>query len=302
MAQKPRPARKRHTWLSILSSVTSLQPDQWLRLLVLTLVTVLATLFILMSLLFIGTRFFGLRILAGQIFLDPNYQSLGAHVTVDATAGFQNSGIFLKAGQQISLYPEGRIHLASEQIYDFARSVKPLIVKELPNRNWPAQIKQRYQLSKLADNSVFYRDWVGPEGDPEQSDILEDCKLRKNEPWGRLLAVIIPAKDFSEIPTVLAQSDPFEVLKDKKLNVSQLRPVFNKTEFKADQDGWLTFIVNEAVISQYSPSKDARDYYDALQQAYKELSNNHNKKIHLGSLPLVFFSDNAGAFRITVRY
>jgi hypothetical protein len=254
-----------------------------------------------MSLLFIGTRFFGLRILAGQIFLDPNYQSLGAHVTVDATAGFQNSGIFLKAGQQISLSPEGRIHLASEQIYDFARSVKPLIVKELPNRNWPAQIKQRYQ-SKPSDNNVFYRDWVGPEGDPEPSDILEDCKLKKTQNWGTLLAVIIPAKSFSEIPT-FSESDPFQVLKDNNLNLSQLVTVnHNNTEFTAKQDGWLTFIVNEAVISPDSQSKDAKDYYEALKRAAEELSDGTRKRIHLRSLPLVFFSDNAGAFRITVRY
>ncbi|MEH2087027.1 hypothetical protein [Nostoc sp.] len=300
MAQN-RPPRRRHTWLSILSSVTSLRRDQWLRLLALMLVTVLGTLFILMSLLFISTRFFGLRILAGQIFLDPNYQSLGAHVTVDATAGFQNSGIFLKTGQKISLFPEGRIHLASEQIYDFAKSVKPLIVndKELANR-WSAQIKQRYQ-SKPSDKNVFYRDWVGPEGDSEASDILEDCKLQKDMPWGRLLAIIIPGKDFSKIPKDFTQSDPFEVLNDNQLKSSQLFSVTNNTEFTADQDGWLTFIVNEAVISQYSPSENAKDYYKALQRAYPDLSDGR-KKMHLGSLPLVFFSDNAGAFRITVRY
>jgi hypothetical protein len=175
MAKLPRPQRNRHTWLSIITSVISLPLDRWLRFLAFMLVTVL----ILMSLLFISNRFLGFRIVAGQVYFDPNYQSLGAHVTVDATAGFQNSGIFLTAGQQISLYPEGRIHLASDQIYDFARSVKPLIIKELPNRKWDPQIKQRYQLSKPIDSNVFYRDWVGPEGDFEKSDILENCKLKK---------------------------------------------------------------------------------------------------------------------------
>jgi len=222
-----------------------------------------------------------------------NHQALGSHATVDAVSGFQSSRIFVRAGQRVTLQPEGRIYIASDQAGTFARAAKPLLVHYLPNRNWPDTVRSRYPLPNFDEKMIFYRDWIGPEGDSYQGDILEECKLRRDLHWGTLLAVILPAE-------VSSQMDPYEVLAANKTDVTRLVHVPGKTDFVSDHDGWLTFIVNDAVVSPYSSSKDAREFYEALKIAAQELSKSNRHRIPLQSLPLVWYSDNLGAFRITV--
>lgn len=225
---------------------------------------------------------------------ETTYRELGAHVTVDSTTGFQNSGVFLPKGRKVLLEPEGRIHVASDHIYNLARSIKPLLLKGLPNRPWSEAIRQRYPLPHFDENNVFYRDWFGPEGESHHSDILEECKLRKELNWGTLLAVVMPNE-------VSSLTDPFEALRTNGLDVGHLVHVPGKRELTADRDGWLVFIINDAVISPYSPSQDSRDYYDALRKTAEDLSGDTRHKIHLRSVPLVWYSDNVGAFRVIVR-
>lgn len=230
----------------------------------------------------------------------PPNQSIERYVMVDASVGFQQTSIKLKDKQTVLLEPEGHIHLALNQISNFAKLVKPLIIKESLERNWSDEIKNRYPLPldfTRNENNVFYRAWVGPEGDTERSDILEECKLRKDLPWGTLLAIVIPSN-----VKVSAQSNPLEVLTSNNLNLNELEPVSSNRVFTAKRDGWLTFIVNEAVISPspYSLSKDSQDYYKALKQASQKLSNNARQTIPQSSIPLVFFSDNLGAFHVKV--
>lgn len=73
---------------------------------------------------FLGVQFFGLRIVAGQIYLGPAVPILGAHTTVDATAAFQNSGIKLRKGQKIVLHPEGRVHMAMDHANNLTQAIK----------------------------------------------------------------------------------------------------------------------------------------------------------------------------------
>ncbi|WP_169217966.1 hypothetical protein [Brasilonema sp. UFV-L1] len=229
----------------------------------------------------------------------PNDQPIETYMTVDATAGFQNSGIFLKQGQRVVLEPEGRIHLAVAQIYNRAEYIKPLIIKHSPSGTFAENIQRQYSqldLDDKSDKNIFNRNWMGPEGESVDSDFLNDCKLRTDLNWGTLLAIVMPKDNFS------SQTDPFEVLKNQgELQTGQLLHVFKKKEdFVADRDGWLTFIINEAVNSQYSPSEKSRVYYEALKKAEQSLSGDYYHKI--GSVPLVWFSDNVGAFRVKVTY
>jgi hypothetical protein len=268
----------------------------WLRLLGLSLALTPAVVLTLISLLFVSTRFFNLRIEDGQVSLGTEEQTIGLQATVESTSGFQNSRVYLKQGEKVILEPEGRIHLASDHLYNFARAAKPLIVNGVPDpqEQWPEEILQKYPMPRLTERNTFYRDWVGPEGDSYPSDILEECKLRRELNWGSLLAVVIPDDKFS------AQTDPWEVLSTNSIEPNQLVQVTGRTEFVADRDGWLTFIVNEAVISALSPSQDSREYYDALKRMSQDMSNNPSHRIPMRAIPLVWFSDNAGAFRVKI--
>lgn len=270
----------------------------WWRLLGLSLALTPAVVLTLVSLMFASTRFFNLRIEDGQISFGSEEQTISLQTTVESTSGFQNSRIYLKAGEKVVLEPEGRIHLASDHLYNFARAAKPLIVNGVPNpqEQWPDEVLRKYPLPRLTERNTFYRDWVGPEGDSYPSDILEECKLRRELNWGSLLAIIIPSDKFS------AQTDPWEVLSTNALDPSQLVQITGRTEFVADREGWLTFIVNEAVISALSPSQDSRDYYDALKRMAQEMSNNPAHRIPMRAIPLIWFSDNAGAFRVKVSH
>jgi hypothetical protein len=260
------------------------------------LLALMLSMVIVVGMLVAGLQLSGLRIVTNQMMLGGSERSTTERIIIDATAGFQNSGIYLQKGQRVALEPEGRIHLAIEQLHNLTRSIKPLIVQGLPERSWPESIKNRYPLPDFKnDQDIFYRDWVGPEGESFQSDILEDCKLRKDLNWGALMTIVMPTE-------VLSQTDPFEVLQSNQLTANQLISVPSKTEIIANRDGWLTFIVNEAVISPFSTSKDARDYYDALKAAVQELSGTARYKVHLRSVPLTWFSDNAGTFRVKVHF
>ena len=244
---------------------------------------------------YVSVKVFGLRIVAGQLYLGPMDQTFGAHVTVDATAGFQNSGIQLHKGQRIILRPEGRIHTAMDHANNLTRAVKGIIVHNTSEKQFPPSLVKRYDMPPLDESIVFYRDWTGSEGEAVYSDLLEDCKLRKELNWGALLAVIIPAQ-------VSARADPYEILKNSGLSSSDLVPIPAETAITAERDGWLTFIINEAVISPHSPSRDSQLYYDSLKRTAESLTGDPRHRIPLQSIPLIWFADNNGAFRVRVTY
>ena len=99
---------------------------------------------------------------------------------------------------------------------------------------------------------------------------------------------------------VAATADPLEVLQANGISATEFVDIPGKKEIVAPRDGWLTFIVNDVVVSPYSASQDGKDFYDALKRASEDLSKENRHRIPLQSLPLVFFSDNLGSFRITV--
>jgi hypothetical protein len=55
-----------------------------------------------------------------------NAEVLG-RITVDSTAGFQNSGIYLKKGEKVVLLPDGRVNLAARQVYTLTGIAKAII-------------------------------------------------------------------------------------------------------------------------------------------------------------------------------
>ncbi len=220
-------------------------------------------------------------------------------LTVEATTGLQSSHIQVKAGQKIILDPEGRIHLAFPQIVNRANLLKPFIINKSPKGTFSLNLEDRYKIlpdlnDENNENYVFNRNWIDPSGEKVASDFLDECKLRPDWNWGTLLAIILPVEASSE-------EDPFGVLKSQNLNKNNFFQISKRGEqITADRSGWLTFIVNEAINSPDSPSKKSQVYYDALTKAQQQLSAKARHRID--SVPLAWFSDNAGTFRVTVKF
>lgn len=248
---------------------------------------------VLTGAMFVAVKFLNFSVVGGQVYFGGPHE-LGAHATVDAIAAFQTSGVKVKKGQQIRLTPDGRVSVATDHQVHLAQAVKGFIVQRTPPERWPANIRKRYPEVPLTESNVFYRDWVGPEGENVTSDILDECKLRKDLGWGALMVIILP-----EEPS--ARSDPFEVLAAAKLTADDLIPVPHATTITADRDGWLAFIINEAIMSPFSPSADSRLFYSILKSASEELADDVRHQIPLRSIPLIWYADNAGAFRIVVQ-
>lgn len=275
-------------WLAILHWLFRSR-DGFLRFLSLLIIL---TLF-LGVMLFAGIKLFNLRVVAGQVYLGGQRPVLGAHVTVDATAGFQHVGIYIKKGEKLKLNPEGRIHIAMDHAHNLATVVKGILINNTEGKDFADDIKKRYPNPPLDGSIVFYRDWCGPEGETPFSDLLEECKLRKEHPWGALMVVVLPSE-------VSARADPLEVLKSNKLTPQSLTLVKGETEFVADRDGWLTFIINEAILSPHSTSEDSKKYYESLKAIAGTLTGDPRQRITLRSIPLIWYADNNGAFRIVV--
>lgn len=252
-----------------------------------------ALLLSLTVLLVVSVRFLNFHVDGGQIYLGEDVE-LGAHATVDAIAAFQTSGVRVKKGEVLRLTPDGRVTVAIDHQIHLAEVVKGLIVQRSPPARWPPFIRRRYPEVKLTESNVFYRDWVGPEGENTPGDILEECKLREDLGWGALMFIILPRE-----PS--AREDPFEVLKAANASADDLVPLPHAMTVTASSDGWLAFIINEAVMSPSSPSNDSRMFYGILKKASEQLVSDPRHQIPLRSIPLLWYADNAGAFRVVIE-
>ena len=239
----------------------------------------------------------------GRLSLNSNYQTLGAHVTVEANAGFQNSGIYLNENDKVRLEPYGRVHLALRDVYNFIGLVKSLIAEKLPTKEYN-EIKKFNPHQNLTQDNSFRRDWTGPDGEDFDSPDLNDCLLfpgtsQQKATWGLLLAQVMEKPGSGT-------ADPFEVLDNNNLKAKNLIPVPSNTVLDLHRKGWLTFIINDAFLSpsEKLPSGRCKDYYNALKKASDaQISNKDNDhRIPTRSIPLVWYSDNIGAFQVIVRY
>jgi hypothetical protein len=245
-----------------------------------------------------------------------------SQVTVESSAGFQNSGIYLKAGEKVVLDPDGRINLASLQNNIFLDMAKAIVAYNLPETETHQRYRETYlptdpeaptasqvsyndvnDLLALTGGKVFERAWIGVDGEKIDSRDLNPCLLFQGNAgqdgdWGMLLAQVM-AEPGSAV------SDPFEVLAVNGLAPTDLVPVVTANfVFEAKRDGWLTFIVNEAVLSSDGTADRQRcaDYRQALRKA------SDNYKLQVGSfrlpdrsIPLTWYSDNLGAFHVVIK-
>ncbi|MEP0873519.1 hypothetical protein NDA01_27545 [Trichocoleus desertorum AS-A10] len=241
------------------------------------------------------------------------------YIVVDSATGFQNSGILVKKGERVILEPRGRIHLSLEQAYNSARAVKPTIIQygdkqrleETKGKEWLQKqqewIKQPTQQEALETSNVFYRGWIGPEGELEGSEFFNECLLLQGAPWGALLVTVMP----EQLSPQDGQADPLGILnryrESHNLKLEELKPVAQlvNQEFIAERDGYLTFIVNDAVLSPFylSSKEDSQSkvYYDALNEALKRSSGGQGRNPDRKFSPLVLYADNLGVFHVTIK-
>lgn len=283
------------SWIdSLFGFLGRITSSEWKRFLICLGILILVALIVSVGVVFVAIRYLGFRIEAGQVYLGVHDANLSAFVIVDSTTGWQNSGVYLRKGNRVYLEPSGRIHIASNQLYNLAQIVKPLILMGAPDRNWAPIIRKRYSPPIFNESNHFYRDWIGPEGENIPSDMLDACKIRPDLKWGALLSTIFPNQ-------VSDRGDPLRVLQDSRVKASELIPVPAPTEIEAIKDGWLAFIINEAVLSPISDSGESRDFYNSLTRMKAELSYDPRHQLHESSIPLTWFADNIGSFRVIVR-
>jgi hypothetical protein len=296
--------------------------NEWVHLVVRATIEMLTAFAVLVLMLVISIRTVGgLEVRGEQIYLgpleigrmnqaelshknvDPTQKTVDFRVIVESTAGFQNSGLYLRKGDTVSLTPGGRVNLAVRQVLTFTSLAKRLTATRLPNEGYADYREKNPPLNLdtgLTEDNTFRRNWLNPDGEEIDSGDLNLCLLSRDQQqrarWGTLLAQVL------EKPGS-ATADPLQVLRDNNLKPSNLFSVPAPIEHTAERDGWLTFIINDAVISEKAPEKPCRDYYEALKKVSQTLllQDRDRHKIPERVIPLIWYADNVGSFYVNVR-
>lgn len=232
-------------------------------------------------------------------------------IVVSPSVGFQNSGIKLTKGDTFSLEVTGAVHVSGYQPYNRARGMRCVIYHHLsqPQRN--KYLEGFRSLSESPDNpeacyeyyaksapegttnhQEWYRHWVDESGENRRSDMYFGTKLNPSH-WGSLLWVILPSPASEFI-------DPYEILGGHQLDSSAVDAVRSGDKYVASRDGYLHFIVNDAVISGNSPNERAKAYFGAVERASRSHVN-APQQIQAEFIPLYLYGDNRGFFVIRVE-
>lgn len=205
---------------------------------------------------------------------------------IDAMAGWHVSSFAVKPGDRVRIRANGRIHLATNHIYNQAQFVKMLV---------------RGHRRPLAPGPevFFYREWIGPEGEEDHTDELDECRIKPDHRWGALLFAV--AKVQTPNPD---RRDPLRFVKENGLNDGDIRPVvpsLSPDPILIEREGLLSFIVNEAVLSPESPSPACRGFYEAVKSQGDQMRKDDYHRIPVRSIPLICFANNTGFFDIQVE-
>lgn len=214
--------------------------------------------------------------------------------SIHPALGWQVS-ISIEAGEEVCLSPRGRVHTGVNQVVNFSQIAQQLMCTKWQNEaTYPKELCERAMQSgdlKLTWSNRFSRQWAGPDGDETPNRFLQSCKLRPDLNWAALLMTVLP-KGVAE--TAVERRDPIAIVKENSVEIVPL-PI--RRTFKAEQDGVLAFIVNDAVMS---PDGDCLDMYNAL----NSYSKNNNDDLHFlpaSAIPLIWYNDNVGMFSVLVQ-
>lgn len=264
----------------------------------LIVISIVATI-ILFLVLFLAIKMLGLTVKDGKWSIGQKVEQK-TPVIVSSTTGWQDSGIEIKeVGAKLSFRASGRICMAVSHLDTLTSIIKPYVANQLNSEEkkiWGDQkVFERYPTPPdfTGDKNIFYRNWIGPEGEVHESDLFPNCKLDNRFKAGELLGVILP-NNFSD------QDDPLKVL-----NLNPNVEVFSVMQHNNDENlyttkttGKLAFVVNEVVLSPFSQEERAKKSYEILRRLD---STDERHKLKTNLIPLVYFSDNIGSFRVIVK-
>ena len=282
----------------LIAKVGGLTPKQLPKFLFNLIIFVTIVVIIIFLVLYLAIRLLGLTIQDGKWSIGQKIEKKTPAI-VSSTTGWQDSGIAVKkAGAKLSFKARGRICLAVSHLQTLTNIIKPFVGSRLSpdeKKIWTDQkILERYVTAPdfSDDKNVFYRNFIGPEGESHESDLFPYCKLDNRFNAGELLGAIIP-NEFSD------QDDPLQVLaSNPNIEVFRVINYNDGNPYTTKTTGKLAFIVNEVVLSPYSESEISKKSYEVLKQLD---STDGRHKLQTKYIPLVFFSDNIGTFRVIVN-
>jgi len=247
--------------------------------------------------LYLAIKLFGLTVHEGKWSIGEKIQQ-ETPVVVSSTTGWQDSGIYVKKeGVKFSFRASGRICTALEHLLNLTKIIKPYVATQLTPEEknlWGDQrVFLKYPTPPIfADDKPFSRNFIGPDGEEAESDLFFHCKLDNRFKAGALLGIIIPGE-------VRDQDDPLKVLwSNPNLEVFNVTDYGEGNPYTSKTVGRLAFVVNEVVLSPFSEDPKARKAYEILQRLN---STDERHKLRTELIPLVYYSDNIGSFRVIVK-
>ncbi|MEI6682863.1 MAG: hypothetical protein WCO44_09565 [Bacteroidota bacterium] len=221
-------------------------------------------------------------------------------IVIEPTFGWQNCGIFVRRNDKITINVEGRVHCGSTHINNLILYAKRLMIQYCPKNSSLNFYKNEFDTVALNKNIFFRRNWTGPEGDCVSDHVLNPSLLKDNSNYGTLLMGIIPESE-KTISNTIDKEDPFLVMKDYHMEFSKLFEIKDNTCIDINENGWLVFCVNDAVVSKVFPEQRPRSYelYEALQMVTTKLKSD----LHIlneSNFPLLFYSDNLGRYNVSI--
>lgn len=222
-------------------------------------------------------------------------------VTVDARSGWQLSRYEYNAGDVLCIEPTGRVNVAGAEVINFAQIWRSLLVEHAPGGSRLLAFKETYPPQPLDAWNRFRSLWSGPEGLQGVSDeMLAECLLRPDQPWGALLVVELPrvGNAFYEARDPIAVLTGVNLKPDAIVPAGSARPhTMGGAKGERHQ---LAFIVNDAVLSPSSTAPICKDTLAAFQKTRRDLINDDMHQLDLAQAALLPYLDNVGEFHVRI--
>ncbi len=218
-------------------------------------------------------------------------------VAVSATLGWQRSRILYKAGDKVCLEPRGQATVSMPDVEARASVMTALLVRHAPANSRLGQMKRLIPAPVLDASNGFRFGWTGPEGQLGVKDgVFDPCLLSPTDGWGALLAVELGELGYPD----LDRRDPLQVLHEDRRERDAVRVIGARREYTFETDGYLAFIVNDAVLSPRSTGVCAEPT-TVLPIAQRALAADLGHRIGDETAPLLRYADNGGGFQVRIR-
>lgn len=218
--------------------------------------------------------------------------------TVRADAGWQVSRELYRTGERLCVEVGGRVNVAKHEAHHLIE-IGPALMTHFADPDsalWRSRVGRTPDFSKI---EPFRVSTTGPQGVlGVEDDLLGPCILRPQSGWGALLVVQLPELGFDDYDA----RDPLRVLiADANLERKEIEAIGARRELTMERSGRLAFIVNDYVLSDLSRVATCKEGFRALRNAASELAQDPEHQIDVDAIPLFWYADNEGEFRVRIR-